>query len=318
MDDFDNEPGIRLWDELSAGGPVTDDPGYFNRMSRSAWLVTDDLLELRSYNDMRIRVGLWLFGLLALVLAGTSGIFFDRSTYPFEDQVKAFRMLTDYHGVLTEQYRLQPDSRALDEYLASYDEIRPLHRNHAIRELILSMMFTGPFWLLALLWPRRAPLRLDRQRGVAYTILKGELAVSRIASLEDKGIPPFFVRTAAPPPLTYKSDPRIYHGFGPGLTGLMGTRSGKKRIFWMGAQPATNLSQNSDLGDLASCFANNVNDHKLWVHLLRRRRFLPGDILRALDRWNLRRSPDLDDPALQARLELAIPNAMPMGDPLVP
>lgn len=74
------------------------------------------------------------------------------------------------------------------------------------------------------------------------------------AALQRDGAP-FATRPAPPPPLTSNSDPRIYDGFGPLLTGLMGTRSGKGRVFWMGAQPATNLSPSHDLQEIVVCFA---------------------------------------------------------------
>lgn len=309
-----SSPGWQFATELIDENRVTDNPGYFNRMWRSARPVGPDVLEVCSYHDRRVRILCWIFGLLAVVIAGFSGMFMDRAEYPFADQIDAFRVLTDYHGVLTEEYAAEPRRESLEAWLADYDQMWPLHRDHAIRTLIGTFMFTVPLWLCALLWPRRAPLRIDRRRWVAYTIQKGELALSRIGTGPEAATP-FVTRTAPAPPLTFTNAP--YDGFGPLLTGLIGTRSDKMRIFWMGTQPVTNPNQNGDLADLVNLFTDDRVDQSRWLPLLRRRWFLPGDLLRALDRISLRRRPDLDSAAVQEQLYRAAPQAVQVGDPIL-
>ena len=306
-------PGWQVATGLIDGGQAVDNPRYFNRMWRSARPVGPDVMEVRSYPDMRVRVGCWIFGLLAILIAGCSGMYFGRTAYPFADQVEAVRVLTDYHAVLTEEYAAAPRRETLQEWLAGYDEVWPMHRDHAIRTLIGSFMIGVPLWLCAMFWPRRAPLRIDRRHWVAYTLLKGELAIARIGTGPNVAVP-LATRTAPAPPLTFTHLP--YDGFGPLLSGLIGVGSGKRRLFWMGAQPVTNPAQNRDLKDLVDLFTDDRIDQGRWLHLLRRRHFLPGDILRALNCVNLRRRPDLDDPALQALLEQAIPSAILVGDPI--
>ena len=314
MNTPDLRPALRLQRDISSGGPVADHPRYFNRMWRSARPVGADVLEVRSYHDMRVRVFCWIFGLFVIAMFVGSNIAESATGNPFEDQIRAFRILTDYHGVLTEEYAAEPRHLTLDAWLASGDEVWPLHREHAIFTLVANFVFLFPLILIALFWPRRAPLRIDRKRWVAYTKLKGELVIARIGTGPDVATP-FVTRVAPPPPSTFRYS--RYSFFGPLLTGVMGTRSGKRRIFWMGAQPATNLDQNCDLQDLVYLFTNDRVDHTRWFDLLRRRSFLPGDILRAFDRLSLRRRPDLDDPAFQAELERAIPTAIHITDPLV-
>ena len=314
MSNPDLRPGQHLQRDIFSDGPVADHPRFFNRMWRSARPLGDDVLEVRSYHDMRVRVFCWLFGLLVIALFVGSNIADSTTGNPFEDQIRAFRILTDYRGFLTEEYAAEPRYMTLDAWLAGYDDVWPLHRGHAIFTLVSSFFFLFPLCLVALLWPRRAPLRIDRKRWIAYTMLKGELVLARIGT--GPGIAtPFVTRIAPPPPRTFRY--ARYSFFGPLLTGMMGTQSGKSRIFWMGAQPATNLDQNCDLQVLVNLFTDDRADHARWFHLLRRRSFLPGDILRALDHLSLRRRPDLDDPTLQAELERAIPNAVQMGDPVL-
>lgn len=307
-------PGWQFTTELIDSGKVVDNPRYFNRMWRSARPVGADVLEIRSYPDTRLRILCWVFGLFAILITGFSGMVFGRTDYPFADQIDAVRVLTDYHGVLTKEYATEPRRETLDEWLTSYDEIWYLHRDHAIRTLIGTFMIAVPLWLCALFWPRRASLRIDRKRRVAYTILKGELAISRIGNGADIATP-LITRTAPAPPLTFTDLP--YDGFGPLLTGLIGTKSDKRRIFWMGAQPVTNPDQHRDLKDLIDLFTDERVDQSRWLPLLRHRYFLPGDILRALDHISLRRRPDLDHTTLQDELEHAIPTAIRTGDPIL-
>ncbi len=313
MNSPDTRPGLHLRRDVFSSGPVADRPRYFNRMWRSARPLGGDVLEVRSYHDMRVRVFCWLLGLFMIALVVWSGFADNPAGSPFKDQIHAFRILTDYHGLLTEEYMSEPRNETLSAWLASYDEVWPMHRKNAIFTLGASFFFCFPALLIALFWPKRAPLRIDRNRWIAYTRLKGELVIARIGTGPEIAMP-LVTRVAPPPPRTFRY--ARYDEFGPLLAGVMGAGSGKRRIFWMGAQPVTNPNQHRDLQDLISLFTNDRADHTRWFPLLRRRSFLPGDILRALDRLSLRRRPDLDDRAFQAELEQAIPTAMHITDPL--
>lgn len=306
--------GEQLRSDALAGGSFTDQPRYFNRMTRSAHLVSGDVLEVRSYFDMRIRVFCWCLCACAIIVAGFWGVFTGSSDYPFQDQIHAWMVLTDFRAAFYPEYLSQPRSESFDDWVRGIEEISSLHRAYAIRMLIASFFVSGPLFLVALLWPKRAPLRIDRKRWVAYSILKGEIAMVRIGTGTTIGTP-FSVRLAAAPPLTLTLD--TFTKFGPLLTGLVGIRSGKRRLFWMGAQPVTSPSQNEELDTLVTLFTDDRVEPHRWTPFLHRRSFLPGDILRALDHLSLRRRPNLDDPLIQARVDEALPNAKPVGDPIL-
>lgn len=333
---------IDLENELLESRPVVDRPAYFNRMARSIRMLSDDVIEIRAYWHDRARLVLYSFGLFILAMVSVDILTEDGRLY-LSSLARDWRMITDYDAFIAEEYDLATisnnpvplvsangDMRAImgeerytevygaeyrppsnrEEYIESFD--KEFHQSNARDNIIgfsFFMMLPLSMLLLGLLLPKQAPLRVDRTRRVAYTIIRRELAIVGFGP-DTAGYTLHFTCESAPPRTFLSPSSKSPYAYGPAIAQLYGTKSGKNRVMWMGSQPPTNGGQNVDISSFAWLFTQTRLDSSLWIHLLRWRHFMPGDILRIFGRISFRRMPDLDNAHIQEEIDRLAPNAM--------
>lgn len=270
--------------------PLTTNRRYWGRMSRSARMVTPDVLELTSYYDKRLRM------LMALFLLMMVGI-------PFASAVWEGRPLTDpVHGLAdTVLYVFSPEhsprmGRMFENYGDAGETFSAFVASH-----VESMTFWDRFrrtafaavivyWcgILALLATvlfsaRRSPVWFDRKRREVRTWRKGRLYVERLDQFRmepgssSPGHPLFRNMLGHGPLLIWLHDP---------------DNPEDGRAFWTGTYPPTNSDQNADLWNLVRAFADSSapppgGQGQPWLARLRRRGVLPLDVLRRMAGFSL-------------------------------
>lgn len=267
------------------------DARYWNRMSRAARMIDGDMMELRSYLDARLRVLMIAIAVMLVFAFGVSGLYFDRSSYLFESQWDDFRYIFFYESYLRDNFNTGTVTYdSFEEYRTIKYESREVYFWTIASGVIVQAAFLVGMLLIALFWPKQAPMRLDRVRGVAYTVRRGLICEKELSRVR-------FQVLMAP----HGAIPSAVNGEGEFgyVSVLLPYPDGTLRNIGAGSYPPTHMRHNADLAFMMRAFADGAQAD--WVENLRPRGFLLVDLVLWLNKFSLRRSPDLNAAFTQER-----------------
>ena len=292
--------------------PRYDRADYWHVMHRAVRRLSDDVVELPRFPDMRIRALGYVLFLFTLAIMIVAPIVSYGSWGAFQaDLVESFRYVFFFEEDVREQYR-EYVSRGTDLGVSEDAFVRemldsPIHQNRFFSELFgLTILWSIPLGciLAALFWPRACAVRFDRALGVGYTWHKGQFLVAeigrgafgRVAS-EGDGNPLYFMDKSTGP-----FEVRMHPPGDP-------TSGAQIR---MGPYPVCHAHQNRDISMFLQAF---MSDHlqdadgrqvpwdDTWLDKIERGRFFPYDPLRALARRTLGPKRDFDEDRTRRALD---------------